>query len=250
MADYLVTDTELTSIANAIRTKGGTSASLEFPTEFVQAINDIQTGGGGASHDTELIMGTLSGTFENTEATSLKAHALSYMNSLTNVSLPNVAYVGANAFYNSANIETIRLPALRTASTNYIFSGIKKMTAIALPSITSALGGYAFSGDTLLAKADFGSVASFGGQCFANTALDTLIIRRTSVTTLGNINNFNNSPFASGKAGGTLYVPSSLISNYQNATNWSTILGYPNNSIQAIEGSQYENYYADGTPVE
>lgn len=46
MADYLVTDTELTSIANAIRTKGGTSASLEFPQEFVQAINDIQTGGG------------------------------------------------------------------------------------------------------------------------------------------------------------------------------------------------------------
>ena len=49
MADYLVTDTELTSIANAIRTKGGTSASLEFPQEFVQAINDIETGGGGAT---------------------------------------------------------------------------------------------------------------------------------------------------------------------------------------------------------
>jgi len=47
MADYLVTDTELTSIANAIRTKGGTSASLTFPTGFVSAINDIQTGGGG-----------------------------------------------------------------------------------------------------------------------------------------------------------------------------------------------------------
>ena len=47
MADYLVTDTELTSIANAIRNKGGTSASLEFPQEFIQAINDIETGGGG-----------------------------------------------------------------------------------------------------------------------------------------------------------------------------------------------------------
>ena len=44
MADYLVTDTELTSIADAIRTKGGTSADLSFPTEFVSAINDIQTG--------------------------------------------------------------------------------------------------------------------------------------------------------------------------------------------------------------
>lgn len=45
MADYLVTDTELTSIADAIRTKGGTSANLSFPTEFVSAINAIETGG-------------------------------------------------------------------------------------------------------------------------------------------------------------------------------------------------------------
>lgn len=45
MADYLVTDTELTSIANAIRTKGGTSAQLTFPTDFVSAINAIPTGG-------------------------------------------------------------------------------------------------------------------------------------------------------------------------------------------------------------
>jgi len=45
--DYKVTDSELISIANAIRTKGGTSAQLEFPTEFVSAINDISGGGGG-----------------------------------------------------------------------------------------------------------------------------------------------------------------------------------------------------------
>lgn len=45
MADYLVTDTELTSIADAIRTKGGTSASLTFPTGFVSAVNDIPSGG-------------------------------------------------------------------------------------------------------------------------------------------------------------------------------------------------------------
>ena len=45
MADYLVTDTELTSVASAIRTKGGTSANLLFPTEFVSAIQNIPTGG-------------------------------------------------------------------------------------------------------------------------------------------------------------------------------------------------------------
>lgn len=45
MADYKVTDTQLTNIANAIRTKGGTSAPLEFPIGFVSAIGDIPSGG-------------------------------------------------------------------------------------------------------------------------------------------------------------------------------------------------------------
>jgi len=48
MANYLTTDTELTSIANAIRTKGGTNAQLTFPTGFVTAINNISTGGSAA----------------------------------------------------------------------------------------------------------------------------------------------------------------------------------------------------------
>lgn len=46
MANYKVSDTELTSIANAIRTKGGTGASLPFPDGFVSAVQNIPTGGG------------------------------------------------------------------------------------------------------------------------------------------------------------------------------------------------------------
>ena len=46
MTDYLTTDTELTSVANAIRTKGGTSAALTYPAGFVSAIEAIPTGGG------------------------------------------------------------------------------------------------------------------------------------------------------------------------------------------------------------
>lgn len=44
MANYKVTDAELISIADAIRTKGGTSASLAFPSGFVSAIGDISGG--------------------------------------------------------------------------------------------------------------------------------------------------------------------------------------------------------------
>lgn len=42
--DYKVTDTELIGVANAIRTKGGTSAQLEWPSGFVSAIGSISGG--------------------------------------------------------------------------------------------------------------------------------------------------------------------------------------------------------------
>ena len=42
MADYLTTNSELVSIANAIRNKGATTSSLVYPTGFVSAINDIE----------------------------------------------------------------------------------------------------------------------------------------------------------------------------------------------------------------
>lgn len=46
LVDSTQLDTGLTSVANAIRAKGGTSAQLAFPAEFVQAIEAIETGGG------------------------------------------------------------------------------------------------------------------------------------------------------------------------------------------------------------
>ena len=44
MANYVVSDTELQSVANAIRTKGGTSGQLVFPAGFVNAVNAIPSG--------------------------------------------------------------------------------------------------------------------------------------------------------------------------------------------------------------
>lgn len=45
MANYLTTDTDLGAVADAIRTKGGTSADLVFPQGFVDAIDAISGGG-------------------------------------------------------------------------------------------------------------------------------------------------------------------------------------------------------------
>lgn len=44
MADYKVTDTQLVQIADAIRSKGGTSASIVFPSGFISAVEAIPSG--------------------------------------------------------------------------------------------------------------------------------------------------------------------------------------------------------------
>ena len=49
MAYRKVDDTSLASVADAIRSKGGTSDALVFPDGFVSAISAIQTGGGGGT---------------------------------------------------------------------------------------------------------------------------------------------------------------------------------------------------------
>ena len=45
LVDSSQLDTDLTSVANAIRTKGGTSGQLAFPEGFVSAIENIPSGG-------------------------------------------------------------------------------------------------------------------------------------------------------------------------------------------------------------
>lgn len=64
LVDSSQLDADLTSIANAIRAKGGTSAQLTFPNEFVTAINAI-SGGGGSTLVTKTI--TENGTYTATD---------------------------------------------------------------------------------------------------------------------------------------------------------------------------------------
>lgn len=45
MAEYLVQDTSLTTVADAIREKGGTTAPLSFPAGMAEAVRNIQSGG-------------------------------------------------------------------------------------------------------------------------------------------------------------------------------------------------------------
>ena len=49
MAEYLVQGASLTTVADAIREKGGTTAPLSFPAGMAEAVRNIQSGGGDLS---------------------------------------------------------------------------------------------------------------------------------------------------------------------------------------------------------
>ena len=92
---YIASATDLTSIANAIRIKGGTSASLAFPDEFVSAINNIPTG------DPNLKMNMINRTFtsfEDTECSTIGSAAFAYCEQLQSVSFSNCHTIFREAF--------------------------------------------------------------------------------------------------------------------------------------------------------
>lgn len=267
MANYLTTDTDLTAVADAIREKGGTSGQLAFPSGFVDAIDAIETGGGDSAVLNKLIDRSITAiAFDGNE---IGPHAFHSCKNLSSISFPNATTVGEDAFNGTAITEIVQtqFPKFRRSSSR-TFASMQHLTRVFLPEVfigqfglsdctklkTAVIAGilntHVFSSSTLLEAADFLGVSiAIGLSVFYKTAISLLILRANTLIALGTIGAFTNSPFASDGTGGTLYVPQALIADYQAATNWSTILSYPNNQILPIEGSIYETQYADGTPI-
>lgn len=260
LVDSTQLDSDLTSVANAIRAKSGGSSQLAFPAGFVSEIQAIPSGGGYTNDDfgdpaNPVGAVTISATsdaglryilYGKTGVTEVSCpNIIGFTDwmfmycSLKSFSAPKAAYCGASTFANASNLEYAVFP-----SGKYFYS-------------------YVFQNCTSLLAADFGGTPTsaqglFRAQIFAgDTKFGALVLRADTVWPLANINVFQNTKFASGKAGGILYVPASQIANYQAATNWSTILGYTNNQIKSIESTATDpdapidltTHYIDGTPI-
>lgn len=272
LVDSTQLDADLTSVANAIRSKGGTSAQLAFPAEFVQAIGDIETGGGGdyVANDW-LDKNKPVGEVSSNISGSLGYFTFFNRDGITKLNIPNVTLVQRSFCQSCGALEEVIAPELETINP-YAFAETAAMNKpLYVPK--AVISNNAFEASTvpiivyyrcananskvflnnkgLTAVDQLSGYALNGGEVFKGcTALKTVILRATSVVAMSGIGIFASTPFANGQSGGTLYVPSALIDNYQAATGWSTILGYPNNQILPIEGSIYETQYADGTACE
>ena len=127
-----------------------------------------------------------------------------------------------------------------TMQGNFV-EGCTALKTIKIPNLNTTFPIQGAKGCTNLEFADIGNASQIIANAFNGcTKFNTLVIRRTSVCSLQNINAFSGTCFASGGSGGTIYVPSNLISSYQTASNWSTIHGYGTVTWVALEGSDYE----------
>ena len=254
LVDSAQLNADLASVANAIRTKGGTSVQLAFPAGFVSAVQAIPTGGGGYSVD-DIVSRNFSGPLHLTAKSPVVTPitGLFARTEITELLAEGCADYRDSAFAYCTKLTKAFLTDATGSST--LFQNCTALQVIVALKNASVWSGYA-QGCTSLSAVDFGGTQRSGGSGLRSTnafsgctALKTVVLRYTGNYPLANINNFTNTPFASGKSGGTLYVPQDLIPSYQSATNWSTILGYANNQILPIEGSIYETQYADGTPI-
>ena len=278
--DSAVLDAGLTSVADAIRQKGGTSASLAFPQGFVDAIGNIS--GGGEDTISALLDNTLTElTYTGTGA--VPRNLARDKTAITSISMPNVTEVGAEAFYGCTGVGTynfqslvsagamafqhfgkgalsaLHLPSLTTASGNYTFGYMgtnARHVTIVLPAIVT-LGTDAFRGGTgagAYDAIDLGpDLTQLANRTFYNPIIPytVVILRRSDAV----IPLTSSNAVDSLTAACTVYIPKALYDHlgdggaldYKSATNWTSAAALV--QWACIEGSQYENAYADGTPI-
>lgn len=272
MSNYIVDGADLTSVANAIRTKGGTSGTLAFPNGFISAVEAIETGGGGGEWTTEGIAANSEPSGVLTiQASTVAKNAFCRKSAITSVSLPHATLLYDSAFEYCSGLTSITAPELLHINA-YGFRGIGSASVIfpkatifrgagifqdsmivcaVLPSITE-FGTYQFASCPALKAVDIGpnSPAGFSSNFInGDRALDTLILRKDGVVAITHANQVNNTPLVTTGGLMDVYVPSARIAEYQAATNWSTYYAAGHCEFHAIEGSIYETQYADGTPI-
>lgn len=265
MSNYsIVPNAALTATADAIRTKSGSQATIEFDnnTGFKDAVDAIPSGGWTDNDwfNPEKPTGDLVTNYNYT-ADNAKYYYLLYNRvGITGVTFTETLYIPDSIFKGCSNLVFVKAPKAFSLGAN-TFQGTKLQYAV-FPSArrvyTESLQGLS----TLLACDFGGTIGSGDGFIRRNalskcTVMNVLVLRSSNIWPLSYTNVFDDTPFASGKSGGTLYVPADLVSSYQSTTNWSTVLAYANNQIKSIESTHTDLnapidltlYYADGTLI-
>lgn len=175
--EYIIQDSTLQGIADAIRSKTGDTAPIQTDA-FANAISLIETGGGGdTSIEDGLIEGTLT-EYTNSRVTIVTPSAFRKFTKLTRISFPNVTQVGESAFMSCSALESVNLPSavyIGASNASSAFYGCKKLKSISLP-VATRIDKLTFGSCNALESVDLPSATNLGENVFEGcTSLKNLV---------------------------------------------------------------------------
>lgn len=182
--------------------------------------------------------------------TSIRDYTFSVCSSLTSITIPNsVTSIGKYAFNGCYSLVNITIPSSVTSIGIYAFQSCNSLQGITIPSGVTSIGDYTFAYCYSITSITIpNSVTSIGGNVFYSCYALTSITIPSSVTSIG-ASTFGNcygmaeyhitcttpptlasSSFVGISADCVIYVPysedHSVLTAYQNATNWSTCTSF------------------------
>lgn len=222
-SEYILTDTELTGIADSIRDAGGITGLLEFPSGYIGA---VETTGLGVDNYRKVISGDSSNySFFDSAVTTIGEYAFYRCDQLTSVSFPACTTISSYAFYNCTNLTT----AIFSACTTIHFSAFyncRQLSTVSFPEC-SLISANAFYSCWYMTTASFPACYRIEHDAFVHChRLTKLYLMGSHVVALGSTDVFTSTPiggytnYTSGTYG-SIYVPASLLTTYKRTQAWS-----------------------------
>ena len=188
MMEYLTSTADLTSVADALRSRFNLSGSMVYPDAFLSALFAENLSD---SEALSYVTSNLPSVISCSGVTKLKRDAFRNCTTLTDVDLPNCLSAEYYAFQGCTNLQNVSLPKVEYLGLD-CFSTCTKLTVLSFPHCTRILN-YAFYGCNRL------SSIYLMGSSFVS--IDKLAF---TVWT------------------GSIYVPSSMLASYQTMEYWSS----------------------------
>ena len=206
-------------------------------------VNGTYAGSGGSSSgDTSMEDGLVTRTisnYTNNRVANIGNYAFANCSALTTVSFPNATTIGSSAFANCSALTTVSFPNATTISSSAFaycfnlttvsfpkvttigiraFASCSSLTTVSFPKVTT-IGNSAFTSCSSLTTASFPAATTIGSYAFYSCRnLKSLYLAGSSVCKLTATNAFYSTPI---KTSGNIYVPTSLLTSYKKATNWT-----------------------------
>lgn len=172
---------------------------------------------------------------------NIAAYAFDQSTSLTSLNFPELISLAGSSFNGCSSLQYISMPKFNGAFSGGTFSNCRNLKEIYAPNSTGISDYGALNNCSSLEKVTFGfnswnnynavlipikeivltKITQCGNPFSGCTNLEKLVIEQSnSVCTVNTSGFLNNTKIGNGT--GYIYVPDTLVSSYQNATNWST----------------------------